>query len=290
MSQKKFKYIDPLNDFAFKRLFGIEQNKDLLMAFLNEVFKGRKHIVDLVYNNNEHLGELQEIGATVFDITCTGDQGEKFIIEIQRSKQENFKDRVLYYTSRAINDQVPKGNRNEWSYELKGVYMVAILDKFTLDGIISSKYLHNVALCDVETGKIFYNKLGHTYIELRNFDKKDSELETDLDNWIYVLKNLSKMEQQPAHLSKPIFKKLFNIAEYSNLTRDEKEAYDRSVKYIRDNENARKFAIKTAKMEGLQKGRQEVRYEVAKEMKNKGVSISLITEYTKLSTLEIEEL
>lgn len=282
MSRNKLKYIDPLNDFAFKRLFGIEQNKDLLIAFLNEIFKGRKHIVDLVYNNNEHLGELQDIGTTVFDITCTDDRGEQFIIEIQRNKQENFKDRVLFYTCRAINDQVPKGNRNDWNYELKGVYMVAIMDKFTLDGIRSSKYLHNAALCDVESSKIIYNKLGLTFIELRNFDKKDSELETDLDNWIYLLKNLSKMEQQPAHLSNPIFKKLFDIAEYSNLTKDEKTAYDRSVKYIRDNENARKYAVKTAEMEGVQK--------VAKKMKNKGISMTLITECTNLSALEIEEL
>src|ERR1700748_332079 len=98
------KYIDPLVDFAFKKIFGSEPNKDLLIGFLNEVFRGRKHIVDLVYNKNEHPGEISEEGAAIFDLSCTGDQGEVFIIEVQRAKQGNFKERALFYTSRRISD------------------------------------------------------------------------------------------------------------------------------------------------------------------------------------------
>ena len=111
------KYIDPLVDFAFKKIFGSEppdsyRDKDLLISFLNEVFRGRKHIVDLVYNKNEHPGDLKDEGAAIFDLLCTGDKGEQFLIEVQRGKQGYFKERALFYTSRLISGLAPKGNRS----------------------------------------------------------------------------------------------------------------------------------------------------------------------------------
>src|ERR1700739_1171146 len=89
------KYIDPLVDFAFKKIFGSEPNKDLLIAFLNEVFRGRKHIADLSYAKNEYPGDLKDEGAAIFDLLCTGPDGEQFLIEIQRGRQGNFKERAL---------------------------------------------------------------------------------------------------------------------------------------------------------------------------------------------------
>jgi len=110
------RYIDPLVDFAFKKIFGSEPNKDLLIAFLNEVFRGRKRIVDLAYDKNEHPGDLKHEGAAIFDLLCTGENDEKFLIEVQRGRQGNFKERALFYTSRLISNQAPKGNRAEWAY------------------------------------------------------------------------------------------------------------------------------------------------------------------------------
>src|ERR1700744_3674337 len=119
------RYIDPLVDFAFKKIFGSEPNKDLLIAFLNEVFRGRKHIVDLTYNKNEHPGDLKNEGTAIFDLLCTGGNGEHFLIELQRARQGYFKERALFYTSRLISDQAPKGNRrNAWGYNLTGVYLI----------------------------------------------------------------------------------------------------------------------------------------------------------------------
>jgi predicted transposase/invertase (TIGR01784 family) len=106
------KYIDPLVDFAFKKIFGSEPNKDLLIDFLNEVFRGRKQIIDLVYNKNEHPGDIKDEGAVIFDLLCTGDKGERFLIEVQRATQGYFKERALFYTSRLISDQAPKGKRS----------------------------------------------------------------------------------------------------------------------------------------------------------------------------------
>src|SRR5258708_2481311 len=108
---KPGKYIDLLVDFAFKKVFGSDPNKDLLMAFLNAIFSGRKVIVDLVYNKNEHPGESGYEGGVIFDLLCTGDNGERFLIEVQRGKQARFKERALFYASRLISDQAPKGGR-----------------------------------------------------------------------------------------------------------------------------------------------------------------------------------
>ncbi|QEC80439.1 Rpn family recombination-promoting nuclease/putative transposase [Mucilaginibacter ginsenosidivorax] len=300
------KYIDPLVDFAFKKIFGSEPNKDLLTAFLNEVFRGRKHIVDLVYNKNEHPGDLKDEGAAIFDLLCTGADGEQFLIEVQRGRQGYFKERALFYTSRLISNQAPKGRRSDWAYNLTEVYLVALLEDFTLEIDTELGYLHDICLCNRETGKIFYDKLGYTYIELSRFVKTETQLETDLDKWLYVLKNMSQMDKIPVYLRKPIFEKLFNIAEYTNLSKEEKTMYDSSLKYKWDNKNVLDYAlnegreagrqegIKEGRQEGIKEGMERGKYEeaiaIASEMKKEGFPAVQIAKFTKLSIEEIEKL
>ncbi len=243
------KYIDPLVDFAFKKIFGSEPNKDLLIAFLNEVFRGRKHIVDLVYNKNEHPGDLKDEGAAIFDLLCTGDKGERFLIEVQRARQGYFKERALFYISRLISENAPKGNRKAWAYNISEVYLIALLEDFTLEGSPVNTYLHDICLCDRDTGEIFYDKLGYTFIELSKFVKTDTDLDTDLDKWLYFLKNMPRMDRLPVYLRKPIFEKLFSIAEYTSLTKEEKTMYDQNLKRKWDNQNVLDYAVKEAREE-----------------------------------------
>jgi predicted transposase/invertase (TIGR01784 family) len=304
------KYIDPLVDFAFKKIFGSEPNKDLLIAFLNEVFRGRKHIVDLVYNKNEHHGDIKDEGAAIFDLLCTGDNDEQFLIEVQRGRQGNFKERALFYTSRLISDQAPRGRRSEWAYNLTEVYLVALLEDFTLQISPGKEYLHDICLCNRETGEIFYNKLGYIYLELSKFVKEGTDLVTDLDKWLYVLKNMSRMDKIPMYLRKPIFEKLFSIAEYTNLTKEEKTMYDSSMKYKWDNKNVLDYALKEGMEKGMEKGMEqgiekgmkkglkkgiekgkfEKAVAIAREMKKDGLPLIQISKFTELSIEEIEKL
>jgi predicted transposase/invertase (TIGR01784 family) len=150
----------------------------------------------------------------------------------------------------------------------------------------SNEYLYDICLCNRETGEIFYDKLGYTYIELRKFVKEEAELLTDLDKWIYVLKHMSQMNKVPVYLRKPIFEKLFNIAEYTNLTKEEKTMYDSSLKYKWDNKNVLDYALK----EGIAKGKIEEAKEIAREMKKDGLPFEQISKFTKLSIEEIEKL
>ncbi|SDD93407.1 PD-(D/E)XK nuclease family transposase [Niabella drilacis] len=153
-------YIDPLTDFGFKRIFGTEPHKDLLIAFLNSIFNGQKHITELSFSKTEYKGDTINGGGAVFDLLCTGSSGEKFIIEVQRSNQKNFKERALFYTSRLISDLAPKGKRHLWNYELPEVYLVALLEDFELEAPSTGTVLHDVGLCSAGSGIRFYDKLG----------------------------------------------------------------------------------------------------------------------------------
>jgi predicted transposase/invertase (TIGR01784 family) len=276
------KYIDPLVDFAFKKIFGSEPNKDLLIALLNEVFRGRKHIIDLVYNKNEHPGDIKDEGAVIFDLLCTGNKGERFLIEVQRARQGYIKERALFYTSRLISEQAPKGKRNAWGYGISEVYLIALLEDFTLEDGPADTYLHDICLCNRDTGEIFYDKLGYTYIESAKFVKIVTDLDTDLDKWLYVLKNMSSMDKIPVYLRKPIFEKLFNIAEYTNLTKEEKTMYDSSMKHKWDNKNVLDYAVKEAEYKKA--------LDIAREMKKGGLPFVQISKFTMLSVEEIEKL
>ncbi|MDR3695028.1 PD-(D/E)XK nuclease family transposase [Mucilaginibacter sp.] len=121
---------------------------------------------------------------------------------------------------------------------------------------------------------------------LIKFVKTDAELETDLDKWLYVLKNMSRIDKIPVYLRKPIFEKLFSIAEYSNLSKEEKTMYDRSLKYKWDNKNVLDYALK----EGIEKGRHEEALNIARELKKDRLATEFIAKTTKLSIEEIENL
>lgn len=277
-------YIDPLTDFGSQKIFNTEPNKDLLIHLLNSVFNGRKVITDLTYGKTDYKADIPETGGAIFDLLCTGTDGEKFIIEVQRSNQKNFKDRSVFYTSRLISEQIPKGNRKGWAYLLPEVYMIALLEDFTLEDSPEGEFLHDVCLCNRKTGAIFYDKLGYIYIELRKFDCEEKALSTDLDKWLYVLKNMSKMDKLPVYLRKPVFQKLFTIAEYSNLTKQEKMLYDRSLKYKWDNANALSYA----REEGFKKGERKKALAIARELKKRKLSLIDIAIITGLQINEIE--
>ena len=284
MHPKPGRFIDPLSDFGFKHLFGNEPKKDILIDFLNQLFKGQKEITDLTYNSTEHAGDSEEFKKIFFDLLCTGSNGEQFIIEMQRAEQRNFSDRAVFYTSRLINEQLPKG-KSHWNIELKEVYLIAILE-FNFKHNVSDQYLHNVSLTNTDTGEIFYNKLGYKFLELPKFVKTEAELETDLDRWFYLLKHMSHLDKVPSVLNKRVFQKIFKIAEVSNLTKEEKAMYDSNLKAKWDYENSIAFAEEKAE----ERGEHKKALDIAREFKKMGLTIEDIAKGTGLSIEEIEKL
>lgn len=126
MEQVEERYISLLTDFGFKRIFGSAPNKDLLICFLNSLFNGKQVVKDVSYLNPEHVGDVYTDRRAIFDVYCEGENGEKFIVEMQNAYQTYFKDRSLFYSTFPIREQAPKGD--DWDFKLNHVYTVALLN------------------------------------------------------------------------------------------------------------------------------------------------------------------
>jgi predicted transposase/invertase (TIGR01784 family) len=276
------RYVNFYTDFAFKKLFGTEVNKELLISFLNSLFDGKEVIKDLKYLNGEHLGQAASDRKAVFDVYCENEKGEKFLIEMQKTDQEYFKDRSIFYSTFPIQEQAQRGR---WSFELKRVYTIGILN-FVFEENDEDYMHHEVKLIDVATQKVFFDKLTYVYLEMPKFKKTEHELVTLLDKWLYAIKNLATLMERPAALQEAVFKRLFEQAEIAAFNREELYDYRESQKDFWDINNV----IDTAEKKGVEKGRKEQALEIARDMKKDGLSPTVIARYTGLSEEEVNKL
>lgn len=249
------RYVNPYTDFGFKKLFGSEINKDLLISFLNALLHGEQNVKNLTYLNNEHLG-IQDIDRrAIFDVYCENDQGEKFIVEMQKAGQKFFKDRSVFYSTFPIREQAQRG---DWDYELKSVYTIGILNFiFDEDKDDQAYYHHEVKLMDTRRKTVFYEKLTFIYLEMPKFNKKESELTSMFDKWMFVLRNLSSLMERPAALQERIFERVFRTAEIACFNRNEMEEYEDSLKIFRDWYSITQTAQEQGWEKGLQAGMKE---------------------------------
>ena len=271
------RYINPYTDFGFKKLFGTEMNKDLLMSFLNALLvNNKKKITEIQYLNSENLGDGYVDRRSVFDVYCKTKDGGRFIVEMQKTEQAYFKDRSVYYATTPIRQQSPKG---VWDYHLEDVYTVGVLNfKFPNNEYSADSYRHEIKLKDVEDNHVFYDKLTFIYLEMPKFNKTEDELDTMFDKWMFVLRNLYRLMERPKALQDRIFKKLFEQAEIAKYSPQEQLQYEESKKVFWDNYST----VKTAADNRAKK--------IALRMKARGVSIEDIAEMTDLGIEEIEAL
>ena len=303
------RYVNFYTDFAFKKLFGTEMNKDLLISFLNALLHGREEIKDVTYLSTEHLGTQEYDRRAVFDVYCTNEKGEYFIVEMQKGEQQFFKDRSLYYSTFAIREQAPRG---EWDYGLKGIYTIGILNFRLYPG--TSEYRHEVKLMDTRTKEVFYDKLSFIYLEMPKFNKKEEELETLFDKWMYAIRNLPSLMDKPQRLQEKIFTHLFEAAEIAKFDRQERLEYEESLKNYRDwysvmktaekkgwekgreegrkagREEGREEGRKEGQLKGREEGREEGKLEIARKMKAMGMDHTLIAQATGMEKTDIDNL
>ena len=263
-------YVNPFTDFGFKRLFGEEANKDLLIDFLNELVLPEHRIVDLSFKNSELQSEIKEERKAVYDIFCKNQNGEEFIVEMQKAYQSFFKDRMVFYSTFPIRTQAKKGQK--WNYKLKAIYCIGILDfqfghsvnkkdekiLYSEEEInrIDTEFNHKVQLKD-QYNQVFYNKLYYQLIEMPRFDKKEDELETHFDKWIYFLKHLPDLTEIPKILNEPIFKQAFETAKTANFTETEMNSYIQSLKEYWDMNNVIDSSFEKGEKIGVEKGKIE---------------------------------
>ena len=271
------RYVNFYTDFAFKKLFGTEINKDLLISFLNALLQGREEIREITYLNTEHLGTQEYDRRAVFDVYCKYDRGEHILVEMQKGEQQFFKDRSIYYSTFAIREQAPRG---EWNYGLKGIYTIGILN-FCFETSDPS-YYHEVKLMETSTKEVFYDKLTFIYLEMPKFTKTEDELETMFDKWLYAIRNLASLMDRPRALQEKVFHRLFEAAEIAKFDRKERYEYEESLKVYRDWYSV----METAELRGEKRGI----LSTALKLKQMGLPIKDIAQATGLTEEEISSL
>ena len=304
------RFINPFTDYGFKFLFGREVEKELLIDFLNDLLVGEHVITDIQFLNNEQLPEVKTERGIIYDIYCVTDTGERIIVEMQNREQPYFKDRALFYLSRAITQQAKKGI---WDFQLDAVYGVFFMN-FVMNKDIPAKIRTDVVLADRDTGKVFNGKFRQIFIELPNFNKEEDECSTDFERWIYILKHMDTLDRMPFKARKAIFERLEKMASKANMTQEERAQYEEEWKFYNDYFNTLDFAqkkgleegrkkgleegLEEGKKEGRKEGRKEgkeegmleARIETARKLKELGVATEAIASATGFSPDEIESL
>ena len=307
------RFINPFTDIGFKKIFGQEVSKELIIDFLNDLLEGERSVSDIRFLDKELLPEVGGDRGAIYDIFCISDTGEYFIVEMQNIRQVNFAGRALYYLSRAIVRQAERGE--QWQFDLKAVYGVFFVN-FRLHDT-PGKLRSDIVLADRDTHEQFSDKLRFIFIELPSFTKEESGCETDFDKWIYVLKNMETLERIPFKNRKAVFEKLEQMASKASMTKKEREIYENSLDVYRDNLATATYVEQAAELamtrglaegmekgmaegmekgmaEGMEKGREEGdrnrQLTIAGNLKARGLPVDLIAETTGLSAEEIEKL
>ena len=296
------KFINPFTDVGFKKIFGQEVSKDLLIDFLNDLLVGERSIKDITFLDKELLPEYMGDRGVIYDIYCTTEAGEHIIVEMQNRQQTNFKERALFYLSHTITRQGEKGAR--WEFDLKAVYGVFFMN-FRLEDT-PHKLRTDIVLSDRDTHEVFSDKLRFIFIELPSFNKEEEECETDFERWIFVLNNMETLNRMPFKAQKAVFEKLEEIVDVHSLSEEDRVRYENSVNAYRDYlatidyaakkgveegfEDGLQKGIQEGIQEGIRKGQQEKALEIARSMKAMGMTSEQIMKVTGLSLTEIESL
>ncbi len=282
--KKETVYINPLTDFGFKFLFGQEENKDLLLSFLNAVFQGRREVVDVEFIDKERIGGNKDERALIYDVHCKTADGDKIIVEMQNRYQTYFRDRALYYLSGDIYLQGRKGDG--WDYSLIPVYGVFLMNFDWREGP-EEPIREDACLMNTRTHEVFSDKIGMTFIKIPMMTKDAENCRDTFERWLYVLKNMDKMDAIPkVFLNDPVFKKLGKVAKVAALNDKELAAYNRSLKTYRD-----AYAIaKTERNEGFAEGIEKGKLSVAKNMLSMGIAENVILQATGLSSDQLSSL
>ncbi len=270
----KTRFINPYTDFGFKKLFGEEANKDLLIDFLNQLLPQKHIIKKLTFRNVEKQSDVALDRKAIFDIHCLSETNERFVVEMQKAKIKYFKDRSLFYTTFPIKEQAEKG---DWNFRLDPIYYVAILDFFYDEEKEKAKVRREVQLKDQDC-ELFFDKLNYVFLQMPAFNKKKEELKSHYDKWLYFLKHLEHLEDVPEILKEPVFEKAFKVAEIANFSAEEYSAYQQSLLLYRDMVNM----MKTKFDEGIEY--------VAIRCLKQGKTIDEISDITGLLREKIEQI
>ncbi len=311
------RFIDPTTDFGFKKLFGEEASKDIIMSFIYDILELEEPLEDISFLSNKQLPETtimsyiyNELGQEeppkdmtlmeqmgVYDMLCRCTDGTQFIVEIQKDEIFFIKDRMIYYSTFPIVAHAKKERENfikdgkeikiPWDYEFSSIYCIIILNYFLSTNGTCVKRTNIKS--DELPNDIFSDKFKYITIELSLFNKTKPQYSLDkhLNKWLYFLSELENFEKIPQIFKDEIvFQHAFEISQIANLTPEDRRFYEQSLKRSRDSNASMSYDREEAEQKGIKKGIKKV----AKAMLDKGMEISSISALTGLSEEEIKKL
>jgi predicted transposase/invertase (TIGR01784 family) len=287
--------IDPRVDVAFKKIFGVEENKDLLISLINSIVSQEDQVSEVTILNPYNPKNFRKDKLSILDIKAKSQEGKRFNIEIQISDEADYDKRALYYWAKLYTEQLQVSQDYSLLSKAIGIHILS----FT--SIPEVKKYHNVFhLTEKETGVSYFKDLELHTIELKKFsgDQREevndlvAKIRSSLDIWVAFLtrQDLLNRERLPEPLDNPVLKKALNVLDVMNFSPEEREAYEEHLKWLRIEANTLKKYEAKGFAEGEAKGREEEKKEIARTMLAKGMDVETISSITGLSIEDIESL
>lgn len=277
-------FMNLLTDFAFKKVFGSDEHKNVLIRFLNILFeKDGIHIDDVRFHDKEVLPPDSDGKRIIYDVYCTTGEGrEHIILEMQQLEEERFTDRALYYTARVISGQ----GRAGWQYFLRPVYSIFILN-FSLRGL-PPKVTHDIRLTDVESGIEFSDRMRMLFIQLPQIPSTWEACKTPYEKILFLMKNIHTMDKKSKPYESGEFSDLFDASEIGSLAAEDVVRYSESYAKLEADRRAIAYAAECAGNkrfeegleQGMQQGKKEEKIQIARKLLAKGMSRDEIMEIT----------
>ena len=273
------KYADPKNDIVFKKLFGEEKNKDLLIDFINKLLPHKK-VKDLEYIPNNIEPDLRAKKQSILDVLCYDENGSKYIIEMQNAKEKGFEKRAIYYAAKTYSSQMDKSGKYS---DLKEVIFIAITNFVMFPE--KEEYISTHSIRDDKTCSKDLKDFSFAFIELPKFKLKDQK---GIELWCDLFKYAK--DKKEVTTTDPVITKAYSTLEMSNWSEQDLIDYDAYQKILLDYQAREDFLRDEGEKRGIEKGKKEEKLEIARKMLKKGLGIDDIVDMTGLTKEEIENL
>jgi len=276
------KFVDVKNDVAFRKIFGNEKKTISIISFLNAALQleGDQRIKEVTIISPMQVPRIVGEKASIIDVRAKDEKGRQFVVEMQVADVDGFDKRVQYYTCRDYSMQIKKGT----DYPLlKPTHFVGILDFNIFE---SPHYLAHHIIVNGETYEHKLKDIQFTFIELKKFNVKLSELKTLLEKWVYFIKNAEDLEVIPEHVNDEGLKEAYKDADLHNWNTEEWIDYDNAS--IAEQDAIGKITI--AEKKGEKKGERKKEKSVIKQCLKENMSIEMMSRIVNLAIDEVEEI
>ena len=247
------KFVDIKNDLAFRKIFGNENRKEVLISFLNAILllENEKKIISVDILTPYQLPSLKGGKVTIVDVKAKDQSGKNYIVEMQVAEVDGFDKRVLYYASKSYSSQIERGDLYE---KLNPIFFIGILD---FEVTQNKEYISRHKIIDCETSENYIKDIEFNFIELPKFNKKEHELKTIVDQWVYFIKNAEDLQVIPNSVKDEGLKNAYEDADKHNWTKDELDAYDYVLMREQDYRGRMSLATRKGIAQGIEKGIEE---------------------------------